>query len=58
MHICSNINVTMYTTPDPLKHGIYAVRVGIGDRRYDGVASFGRRRAITSSNGNWSGAPG
>ncbi len=26
-----------------LKHGIYAVRVGIGDRRYDGVASFGRR---------------
>jgi riboflavin kinase/FMN adenylyltransferase len=26
-----------------LKHGIYAVRVGIGDRRLDGVASFGRR---------------
>jgi riboflavin kinase/FMN adenylyltransferase len=26
-----------------LKHGIYAVRVGIGSRRYDGVASFGRR---------------
>jgi riboflavin kinase/FMN adenylyltransferase len=30
-----------------LKHGIYAVRVGIGDERqrtlYDGVASFGRR---------------
>jgi riboflavin kinase/FMN adenylyltransferase len=26
-----------------LKHGIYAVRVGIGDKRYDGVASFGRR---------------
>jgi riboflavin kinase / FMN adenylyltransferase len=26
-----------------LKHGIYAVRVGVGDRRYDGVASFGRR---------------
>ena len=26
-----------------LKHGIYAVRVGIGARRYDGVASFGRR---------------
>ena len=26
-----------------LKHGIYAVRVGLGDRRYDGVASFGRR---------------
>jgi len=26
-----------------LKHGIYAVRVGCGDERYDGVASFGRR---------------
>jgi riboflavin kinase/FMN adenylyltransferase len=26
-----------------LRHGIYAVRVGIGQRRYDGVASFGRR---------------
>ena len=26
-----------------LRHGIYAVRVGIGDRRLDGVASFGRR---------------
>ena len=26
-----------------LKHGIYAVRVGIGDKRFDGVASFGRR---------------
>jgi len=26
-----------------LKHGIYAVRVGIGPRRLDGVASFGRR---------------
>ncbi len=26
-----------------LAHGIYAVRVGIGARRYDGVASFGRR---------------
>ena len=26
-----------------LKHGIYAVRVGIGGARYDGVASFGRR---------------
>jgi riboflavin kinase/FMN adenylyltransferase len=26
-----------------LRHGIYAVRVGVGDRRYDGVASFGRR---------------
>src|SRR5260370_3547872 len=25
------------------KHGIYAVRVGVGERRYDGVASFGRR---------------
>jgi riboflavin kinase/FMN adenylyltransferase len=26
-----------------LKHGIYAVRVGRGDKRFDGVASFGRR---------------
>jgi len=26
-----------------LRHGIFAVRVGIGGRRYDGVASFGRR---------------
>ena len=26
-----------------LKHGIYAVRVGRGDKRIDGVASFGRR---------------
>ena len=26
-----------------LRHGIYAVRVGIGGRRYNGVASFGRR---------------
>ena len=38
-----------------LKHGIYAVRVGIGDMRYDGVASFGRapdvrrRRAAAGS---------
>jgi len=26
-----------------LKHGIYAVRCGLDGRRYDGVASFGRR---------------
>jgi riboflavin kinase/FMN adenylyltransferase len=26
-----------------LRHGIYAVRVGVGGVRYDGVASFGRR---------------
>ena len=26
-----------------LKHGIYAVRVGIDGKRYDGVANFGRR---------------
>src|SRR5262245_22059939 len=26
-----------------LAHGIYAVRIGVGERRYDGVASFGRR---------------
>jgi len=37
---------TANTRPDPgcgLRHGIYAVRVGIGDKRYDGVANFGRR---------------
>jgi riboflavin kinase/FMN adenylyltransferase len=26
-----------------LRHGIYAVRIGIGEARFDGVASFGRR---------------
>jgi riboflavin kinase/FMN adenylyltransferase len=26
-----------------LKHGIYAVRIGLGDQRFDAVASFGRR---------------
>jgi riboflavin kinase/FMN adenylyltransferase len=26
-----------------LKHGIYAVRVGLGGKRFDAVASFGRR---------------
>src|SRR5499433_1156019 len=26
-----------------LRHGIYAVRVGVGSGRFDGVASFGRR---------------
>jgi riboflavin kinase / FMN adenylyltransferase len=26
-----------------LKHGVYAVRAGVADKRYDGVASFGRR---------------
>jgi riboflavin kinase/FMN adenylyltransferase len=26
-----------------LRHGIYAVRVGVGGKRHDGVASFGRR---------------
>jgi riboflavin kinase / FMN adenylyltransferase len=26
-----------------LKHGIYAVRVGLGEQRFEGVASFGRR---------------
>ncbi len=26
-----------------LRHGIYAVRIGVGSKRYDGVASFGRR---------------
>src|SRR5580698_9502062 len=31
-----------------LRHGIYAVRVAIGGRRYDGVASFGRRPMFDS----------
>jgi riboflavin kinase/FMN adenylyltransferase len=37
---------TANIVPDPacgLRHGIYAVRVGYRGRRYDGVASFGRR---------------
>jgi len=37
---------TANVEPDPacgLRHGIYAVRVGVGGCRYDGVASFGRR---------------
>jgi riboflavin kinase/FMN adenylyltransferase len=31
-----------------LRHGIYAVRVGLGGRRYDGVVSFGRRPMFDS----------
>ncbi len=31
-----------------LQHGIYAVRVGAGGQRYDGVASFGRRPMFDS----------
>ena len=31
-----------------LRHGVYAVRVGIGERRYDGVANFGRRPMFDS----------
>jgi riboflavin kinase/FMN adenylyltransferase len=31
-----------------LRHGIYAVRVGLGGQRYDGVASFGRRPMFDS----------
>ncbi len=31
-----------------LKHGIYAVRVGVEGRHYDGVASFGRRPMFDS----------
>jgi riboflavin kinase/FMN adenylyltransferase len=37
---------TANIVPDPacgLRHGIYAVRVGWRGKRYDGVASFGRR---------------
>ncbi len=40
---------TINLSPDPscrLRHGIYAVRVEIEDRLYDGVASFGRRPTI------------
>jgi len=34
----------MRLAPDcGLRHGIYAVRVGLGEELYDGVASFGRR---------------
>ena len=31
-----------------LRHGVYAVRVGVGGRRYDGVANFGRRPMFDS----------
>jgi riboflavin kinase/FMN adenylyltransferase len=31
-----------------LRHGIYAVRVGVAGRRYDAVASFGRRPMFDS----------
>ena len=31
-----------------LKHGVYAVRVGVGGKRYDGVANFGRRPMFDS----------
>ena len=31
-----------------LRHGIYAVRVGLDGRHYDGVASFGRRPMFDS----------
>jgi len=31
-----------------LRHGVYAVRIGLGDRRYDGVANFGRRPMFDS----------
>ncbi len=31
-----------------LRHGVYAVRVGLGDRCYDGVANFGRRPMFDS----------
>src|SRR3954454_17881936 len=32
-----------------LKHGIYAVRVGHGNERFDGAASFGRRRTFDNN---------
>ena len=31
-----------------LRHGVYAVRVGLAGRRYDGVANFGRRPMFDS----------
>ena len=31
-----------------LRHGVYAVRVGVDGRRYDGVANFGRRPMFDS----------
>ena len=31
-----------------LHHGVYAVRIGLGERRYDGVANFGRRPMFDS----------
>ena len=31
-----------------LRHGVYAVRVALGERRYDGVANFGRRPMFDS----------
>jgi riboflavin kinase/FMN adenylyltransferase len=31
-----------------LKHGVYAVRIGVGGRLYDGVANFGRRPMFDS----------
>ena len=37
---------TANVRPEPtcqLRHGIYAVRVGVAGKRYDGVASYGRR---------------
>jgi riboflavin kinase/FMN adenylyltransferase len=40
---------TLNVSPDPacrLRHGIYAVRIEIGDKIFDGVASFGRRPTI------------
>jgi riboflavin kinase/FMN adenylyltransferase len=40
---------TANVAPSPscrLRHGIYAVRVGIAEELYDGVASFGRRPTI------------
>src|SRR5437879_10025299 len=36
-----------------LKHGIYAVRVGRGAERYDGVASFGRRPTFAQGAALW-----
>ena len=40
-----------------LRHGVYAVRVAVGDRLYDGVANFGRRPMFDTRRGAARGVP-
>ena len=40
-----------------LRHGVYAVRVAVGDRLYDGVANFGRRPMFELRRGAARGVP-